>query len=251
MRRLNVVVLQHHAAEHPGSLRGILDRGGHRWHAIDLGGGGVLPSDPCGWDALVVMGGTMHVWEVERHPWLADEIGFIRDWVTAGRPYFGICLGHQLLATAMGGEVALMSRPEVGMGYVELTNAGQRDRVTWRLLRLHPALHWHHAEVTRLPDGAVVLARNKASEVQAMRVGHKAWGVQFHPEVDGPTLADWRATPDYAEELERTLGSDGRARFDAAADARAPELRAYAQRLFGAFLGQAAAAPRPRPPATA
>lgn len=102
MQELNVLVLQHHADGHAGSLRGLLDRDGHRWRTIDLGAGDVLPTDTIGWDALIVLGGAMHVWEEERLPWLWAEKAFIRNWVGSGRPCLGICLGHQLLATGGG-----------------------------------------------------------------------------------------------------------------------------------------------------
>lgn len=243
---LSVLVLQHHAGEHAGSLRGFLDQDGHLWRALDLDAGGAdaLPTETEGWDALLVLGGTMHVWEEDRHPWLRAEKILIRDWVRSGRPYLGICLGHQLLAAALGGEVGLMRAPEIGVGRVALTPEGLRDPVLGGALGsvAPPVLQWHHAEVARLPDGAVTLASNPACPVQAMRVGRAAWGVQFHPEVDARTLADWRAMPDYAADLNGSLGQAGRLRFEAEVDAATPGFERTARRLYDAFMAQAAGA---------
>ena len=241
MPGLSILVVQHLALEHAGSLRGFMDADGHRWRAVDLGGGDALPS-PNGWDALIVLGGPMQVWEVGAHPWLATEQAFIRDWVRAGRPYLGICLGHQLLAAALGGSVDLMTAAEIGLFEVALTVSGQADPVLGPAAPLANCLQWHHAAVTRPPPGAVVLADNAACPVQAMRVGSRAWGVQFHPEVDASTAADWGAVPDYAADLDAALGPEGRQQFEAACRAGLPHFEATAQRLYTAFTAQAAMA---------
>ena len=135
-----------------------------------------------------------------------------------------------------------MLQPEIGLFNVELTSAGTADPVLGPAAPLVGCLQWHHASVTRLPPGAAVLAANAACPVQAMRVGPAAWGVQFHPEVDADTVADWGAVPDYVVDLEAALGREGRRRFEAEARAGLPRLTATAGRLYRAFMAQAAAA---------
>ncbi|PWK60742.1 glutamine amidotransferase class I [Aminobacter sp. AP02] len=97
---------------------------GHSEHIVELDEGEAIPALD-GFDILAVMGGPMDVWQEDAHPWLKPEKAAIRRWVRElDRPYLGICLGHQLLTDALGGEVSLMRQPEVGLATVELTKAG-------------------------------------------------------------------------------------------------------------------------------
>ena len=102
---MHILVLQHAEDEHPGSFRKLLKEDGHTWDAIELDRDEKLPLIDS-YDALWVMGGSMDVWEEEKYPWLRTEKEFIRMAVAEeGLPYFGVCLGHQLLADALGGKV--------------------------------------------------------------------------------------------------------------------------------------------------
>jgi GMP synthase-like glutamine amidotransferase len=107
------------------------------------------------------------------------------------RPFLGICLGHQLLADALGGRVQKATTPERGLTRVTKTDEGERDPLLREVSNPFIALQWHGAEVVALPKGAAVLARNEACAVQAFRYGDRAYGVQFHIEVTRDTVADW------------------------------------------------------------
>lgn len=228
---MRILVFQHLAIEHPGIFRAFWAEAGHGWEAVELDAAGIIP-DLQPYDLLVVMGGPMDVWETGKHPWLLTEMAAIRHWVgVLQRPYLGICFGHQLLAAAMGGTVGPMARPEVGLALVTITEAGQADRLLAGFPPTVETFQWHGAAVTDLPPDAVVLARNEACAVQAMRVGPRAWGFQFHIEMTPDTVGEWRDVPEYAASLRQALGAEAAARLDDVVAARLPAFGAAARRL--------------------
>ncbi|MEJ0096489.1 MAG: type 1 glutamine amidotransferase [Methylocella sp.] len=207
---MRILVFQHLAVETPGVFLDLWKDEGHEWRTIELDEGEPIP-DLEAYDLLAVMGGPMDVWQEEIHPWLAPEKAAIRRWVKdLDRPYLGICLGHQLLAEALGGKVSLMNKPEVGLAHVKLTAGGQRDRLLAGLPSPIETLQWHGAEVSQLPVGAEVLAGNAACPVQAIRYGRHAYGFQYHMEINAGTVADWERIPEYKASLEKALGAEAR-----------------------------------------
>jgi GMP synthase-like glutamine amidotransferase len=235
---MRILVFQHVDVEHPGVFRDLWKEAGHAWTAVELDAGDPI-SDLDPFDLLVVMGGPMDVWEENAHPWLTAEKAAIRTWVRdLGRPFLGVCLGHQLLADALGGAVGSMERPEVGFADVTLTEAGRTDPVLGGGAERFETFQWHGAAVREVPEGAVVLAGNPACPVQAFRWGRHAYGLQYHVEITATTVPDWRRIPTYAESLETALGADGAADLETAVTARLPAFRAAARRLNDALTAQ-------------
>ncbi len=124
---MRVLVFQHIACEHPGIFRDFLKADGFTYDAVELDEARDSALDR--YDALWVMGGPMDTWEEDQHPWLIAEKAAIREAVIDRRlPYFGLCLGHQLLAAALGGEVGKMAISEVGLLGVTSPSRPRRTR---------------------------------------------------------------------------------------------------------------------------
>ena len=232
---VRILVFQHIAVEHPGTFRDFLAADGVSWDAVELDAGAPIPPLD-GYDALWVMGGPMDVWEEDRHPWLGPEKAAIREAVARRMPFLGVCLGHQLLADALGGRVAPGAAPEIGILEIALTPEGVRDPLFAGLAPVAKCLQWHAAEVVAPPAGAVTLAASPACAVQAFRVGDKAYGIQYHVEVTPDTVPEWGALPAYQQALEKALGAGALAGLEAEAARHLPELNRAARRLYDNFM---------------
>jgi GMP synthase-like glutamine amidotransferase len=232
---MRILVFQHVAVEHPGVFRELWRDAGHSMHQIELDAGEPIP-DLGPYDLLVVMGGPMDVWQEDVHRWLVPEKAAIRRWVMEmKRPYLGICLGHQLLAEALGGKVSMMIRPEVGLADIELTASGRRDPLFSGFGGRVETFQWHGAEISVLPKGAEVLASNPACAVQAMRWGPHAYGFQYHCEITASTVGDWQLIPEYRASLIDALGADGARNLGSVVAERLLDFRQSAELLTANF----------------
>lgn len=144
---------------------------------------------PDGAAAALVFGGAMRVDQDDEHPWLPTERDWVRSLLDSGTPILGVCLGAQMLAAAAGWEIVRMPRSEIGWHHVELTPAGAADPLLTVAPPRFPAFQWH-SYAAAPPNGAEVLALNPAC-AQAYRVADRAWGIQFHAEVDTATIDHW------------------------------------------------------------
>jgi GMP synthase-like glutamine amidotransferase len=228
---MRILVFQHIPVEHPGIFREFWRENGDEWCAVEFDAGHGIP-DLNNFDLLVAMGGPMDVWQEGRYPWLQQEKAAIRHWVQdLGRPFLGICLGHQLLAAALGGVVRVADRPEIGVGEVTLTDAGRRDPLFAGFASPVEAFQWHGAEVSRLPEGAEVLAMNSSCPIQAFRYGAHAYGLQYHVEITASTVDEWSRIPEYRVGLERMLGAGAATRLSEMVAHRLASFAASARRL--------------------
>ena len=229
---MRILVLQHAASEHPGAFRRFLHEDGHDWVPVALDEGEALPGLE-GFDGLWVMGGPMDVWEEDKHPWLAPEKALIRQAVEErGLPFLGVCLGHQLLAEALGGSCGSSQVSEVGVMPVQITEFGAESVFLDGVPESFHALQWHGAEVSRLPEGAKVLATSPDCAVQAMSWGPRALSVQFHVEVEDDTVPNWIAIPEYKAALDERFGPGGAERLNADCAARLEAMNTVAERVY-------------------
>lgn len=238
---MHILVLQHADVEHPGILRKFLAEDGHELTQVELDHGEALP-DMAGFDALWVMGGPMDVWQEDAHPWLKDEKAFIRDAVMEkGVPFLGLCLGHQLLAEAIGGSVGPSDTPEIGVMPVNLTELGAESVYFDGAPGEIDCLQWHSAEVKSLPSDVSVLATSPDCVVQAMSWGPRAFSAQFHVEVEAETVANWNRIPEYETALTKALGEGAAERLDKAVADKLDAFNTVAERLYINWLQASAA----------
>jgi GMP synthase (glutamine-hydrolysing) len=229
-----VLVLQHIACEPPGVYEDVLLGRGASISRVELDEGESLPGLD-GVDAIVAMGGPMSVNDEGQHPWLVAEKRLIANAVNAGTPFFGACLGVQLLAASLGASVTAGGVPEVGVLPVFATDAAGDDPVFSGLAWPRPTLQWH-SDTFELPEGATLLATSPAYPHQAFRVGERAYGVQFHLEVTEEMADEWARVPEYVVAAERALGPGGLDRLLDEFRASAHEMRADARTLFSRWV---------------
>ncbi len=230
---MRVLVLQHIACEPPGVYEDVLRERGASIERVELDEGEALPD----WrdsDAIVAMGGPMSATDDHALPWLTAEKRLISDAVRSGTPYWGVCLGVQLLAASLGARVYAGSEPEVGLLPVEITAGGRADPVFADAPDELVTLQWH-GDTFDLPDGAVRLAGSPAYPNQAFRFD-AAYGVQFHLEVSAAMAREWAEVPAYTASLERTLGPGSAVDFVRQVEERSAEMLAHGRSLFERWL---------------
>lgn len=187
------------------------------------------PSELDGYDGLIMLGGGYMPDETDRAPWLADEAELVRHALATDLPQFGICLGGQLIAHVIGGDVrARTGAPEKGYTRIDTTAEAAADPVFSAIRPRTSFVESHVDRIVALPEEATLLARSEACEFQAFRVG-RAWGTQFHPESTRANIERWDA-----EKLQ-TLGFDKDTLLEEAMEL-GPESEGDSKALFSAFL---------------
>jgi GMP synthase-like glutamine amidotransferase len=226
---VNVLAVIHGMNARAGVFGEAVTEAGHNLEEWSLAWGTPPPRPIDDYGAVLVFGGSMHADQDDRHPWLREENLFIQRLLDRHVPLFGVCLGVQLIAKAVGAAVyPLPDGPEIGWLPVKLTDAAASDPLFSRLPSSFDAFAWHYYTYD-LPACAEELASSACCN-QAFRLGEAAWGVQFHAEVTLETARSW-----LADKLEFPLDRD-REQLAAETEERMGEWNRLGRELCGGFL---------------
>lgn len=159
----------------------------HAWR------GEAVPSDPTAFAGIALGGGSMSAWETDQFPYLAHELQLIRAARLERVPLLGMCLGAQLMAGALGGEVFPNHAKEIGFFEVTFSPDAAADRLWHSIPQPFVPVHWH-GDTFSLPREATLLASSALAANQLFRIDDLHYGVQFHLEIDLPLLSEMIAT---------------------------------------------------------
>jgi GMP synthase (glutamine-hydrolysing) len=221
-------VLQHHPAENLGAIAGALEEAALAWQYVRVFDGHPIPVEMKGAGGLIVMGGSQTVYQLDRYPYLREEMRLVENAIKENKPILGVCLGSQLLAATLGATVRRGADKEIGWYRVRLAEAARDDRLMRGLPTEFMAVHWH-SDIFDLPSGAVALASSDKTAVQAYRYGDKAYGLLFHAEMTEEIIE--ALVGEFSEGLKR-VGIDGDAMI-AQAPGYLPKLGEIGAAIFG------------------
>jgi GMP synthase (glutamine-hydrolysing) len=233
-RPARVLVVQHQDTCPPALFADWMSAAGVVLDVLRPGRGEALPAELTDHRALLVLGGSMGAHDDAEHPWLAPTRRLLRHASEAGHPVLGICLGHQLAAVAFGASSRANPRGQtVGVRPIGWRDTAAADPLFHVLYAdgASVAAHWNNDVVTAVPDGGVVLAETDDGAPQVLRLGQRAWSVQFHPEADHALASVW------AEEDRDRAARDGVDVDDALQQIKEAESRLHAtgRRIATAF----------------
>ena len=206
MARPKVLVFQHVPFEPLGTLDPLLKEAGFRIRYVNFGREPAQRPELDRYAALIILGGPMNSDQIDTYPNLITEVEIIREAVERDMGVLGICLGAQLLAKALGGEVSRNEIREIGWCDVDMTETGLGDPVLSSFAPRQEVFQWHEDGIT-LPPGAELLAGSPARPVQAFRYGDHAYGFQFHLEVNRPLIERWLTVPVHQDALAEEAGT--------------------------------------------
>ena len=233
MRKL--LVFQHVAYEVLGTLDAQFKAAGFRIRYVNFARAGTQRLDMRRYQGLVVLGGPMSVNDVARYPHLLAETDAIAEAIDTGLPVLGICLGAQLIASALGASVRPNATKEIGWSTVRPTVAAGKDPLFKHFRSTEHIFQWH-GDTFDLPQGATLLAETRACKHQAFRFRDDVYGLQFHLEVDTPLIERWLATPAMRDELDELSESTSAERIRAETQRHIVRAMRLSHDVFGAFI---------------
>ncbi|MDD5241992.1 MAG: type 1 glutamine amidotransferase [Sulfuricella sp.] len=233
-----VAIFRHLSIEGPGYFATFLDNKNIPWELIKVDAGDVVPADPGRYSGLVFMGGPMSV--NDDLPWVSRSLELIRQAAQKGIPVLGHCLGGQLMAKALGGEVGRNPIKEIGWGEVTVANT-VAAAVWFGETRKFGAFHWH-GETFSLPPGAERVLSSAHCVNQAFVLDGKHLAMQCHVEMTEAMVREWYvvgAGEVAAASSSPAVQSAAMAEVDLAQ--RVAALNAVSEKLYSKWIGGLAA----------
>jgi GMP synthase (glutamine-hydrolysing) len=188
LHKKHALILQHIIENPAGRVGVILDEYEIPYHLVHVGRDH-LP-DPTRYQAIIVLGGSQHLYDKHRYPYTVHEEAYLHQAIRQGIPYLGMCLGGQLLANAFQATVKKLPKVHIGFLNVHFTEAGLHDPLYKSLPGHQQAFQWHE-DCFMLPEGAIALAHHTEGFNQAFRYGQHAYGLQYHVEITEEMLDTW------------------------------------------------------------
>ena len=234
-----ILVFQHVPYEPLGLLDPMLREHRHRVRYVNFGRpDAVAPnlafSGVNSYAGLIVLGGPMNIGQESDYPHLDHEKEAIRQAVNLGMPVLGICLGAQLLASALDAKVYPANKTEIGWHPVYQTDDGKTDPVTRHFGEAEQIFQWH-GHTFDIPEGAICLLRSDCCPNQAFRYGDNAYGFQFHLEVCRDLIERWLTVPQHRDELS-DLAPNAADCIRRDNESHLPKSRQLADQVFGEFI---------------
>ncbi len=190
---------------------------------------------PDGYAAIIALGGPQHVYEAEKYPYFATEKELTRAAIAQDIPYLGICLGGQLLADTLGSTVKQHDITEIGFFDVPLTVDGKQDPLFAGLPGYQTVFHWHE-DIFELPPEGTLLATSETTPNQAFRYGRRAYGLQYHIELNADLFDLWLGLPAFKTAIIDSVGIDEFTRIEHDRRTQYETYRDHTRTIFENFL---------------
>jgi len=227
-----VAIFRHAPTEGPGYFATFLSQHGIKWMLVKIDQGQPLPQQAGDYSGLAFMGGPMSV--NDDLPWIPQALGLIQQAVKQEIPVLGHCLGGQLMAKALGGEVRKHPVKEIGWSEVKVEDSPAAKEWLGNSLKSFLSFHWH-GETFTLPRGAERILSGQWCENQAFALGGHL-GLQCHVEMTPELVKNWCKTG--AREIAANLGPSVQTALEMQADLenRVSRLQRIADRLYSRWV---------------
>ncbi len=229
----HALVLQHFHENPPGRVGNLLDEHTIPYDVIHVGQDS-LPN-PHAYGAIIVLGGTQHLYNKSKYPYTVHEEVYIQEAIKERVPYLGMCLGGQLLANTFQAPIHKLPKEHIGFLRIDFTEAGQNDPLYHGLPGYQQAFQWHE-DCFALPQGAVSLARHEDDANQAFRYLSAAYGLQYHIELTEAMLNLWLHDPALKKEFIDAYGTEHYEKVEREVVELYPTYASHAQTVIENFL---------------